>query len=137
MGIEPPAHDPASRRIAARIRLLVEALPSETASVTLSRADLVLLLADIDAVREPSISGDLTVEDVASAVRRAPSTIRRWLISGALRGYKLNRRDWRVTRAALEEYLERQRGSETMEVADEHVDMGASQKLLHRERPDG
>ena len=51
---------------------------------------------------------DLTVKEVAKETDRAPSTVRDWLLSGALRGYKFNDRDWRVPRAALEEYLDAQ-----------------------------
>jgi len=46
---------------------------------------------------------DLTVEDVAAVLGRAPSTIRTWLGAGELDGYKLRRREWRVPREALEE----------------------------------
>ena len=48
------------------------------------------------------------MEEVADETSRAPSTVRGWLISRALRGYKFNNRDWRVPRAALCEYLEGQ-----------------------------
>jgi len=34
--------------------------------------------------------------------------VRGWLISGALRGYKFNNREWRVTRSALRDYIARQ-----------------------------
>lgn len=54
-------------------------------------------------------SGDLPVEDVAAHFHRSPSTVRGWLIAGNLKGYKLNGRDWRVTRAAVREYEEAQR----------------------------
>lgn len=54
----------------------------------------------------PSATGrDMTVEEVAKEVQRSPSTIRRWLIAGELRGYKLQERDWRVPRLALRQYL--------------------------------
>jgi len=45
---------------------------------------------------------DLTVEDVAGVLGRAPSTIRTWLGAGQLEGYKLRGREWRVPREALE-----------------------------------
>ena len=51
---------------------------------------------------------DLTVEEVAEEMLKAPSTVRGWLISGALRGYKFNNREWRVTRSALRDYMVRQ-----------------------------
>jgi excisionase family DNA binding protein len=52
---------------------------------------------------------DLTVEDVGRELNRAPSTIRGWLGSGSLRGYRLNGREWRIPRQALKEFLEAQR----------------------------
>ncbi len=51
---------------------------------------------------------DLTVKAVAKETGRAPSTVRDWLISGALCGCKLNGRDWRVSRDSLREYLHAQ-----------------------------
>ena len=88
-----------------RLRQLASALPSDTCAVTLTRADLVALLEDDSRETEVGSTRDLTVEDVADETGRAPSTVRGWLISNALRGYKLNNRDWRVPRAALGEYL--------------------------------
>ncbi len=52
---------------------------------------------------------DLTVEEAAAELGRAPSTVRGWLGSGELRGYRLNGREWRVPRAAVHDYLERQK----------------------------
>lgn len=86
-----------------RLRLLASALPSNDSAVTLTRADLLALVAD--AVEAAPNAADLTVAEVAEEVGRASSTVRGWLIDGALRGYKLNRRDWRVTRSALGEYV--------------------------------
>lgn len=71
-----------------RILRLAKALPSDKASVTLTRADLIGLLEDSPDESE-SIQRDLTVEEVAAEVGRAPSTIRGWLIAGRLRGYNL------------------------------------------------
>lgn len=88
-----------------RLRQLVAALPSDSAAVTLSRADLAALIEGSVAL---AATRDLTVEEVAAETRRAPSTVRGWLIADELRGYKLNGRDWRVPRAALREYLDRQ-----------------------------
>ena len=91
-----------------RLRQLASALPSDHSAVTITRADLIALLeADM---RETGIVSprDLTVKEVAKETDRAPSTVRDWLFSGALRDYKFNDRDWRVPRAALEEYLDAQ-----------------------------
>ncbi len=53
--------------------------------------------------------GDLTLEQVATEVGRAVSTIRTWCNSKKLAGaYRLNRRDWRVPRASLRAFLDAQ-----------------------------
>jgi len=51
---------------------------------------------------------DLTVEEVAKMFGRHPNTIRGWLQSGELRGYKLKGKEWRVPRAAIGEFQTRQ-----------------------------
>ncbi len=89
-----------------RLRQLASALPSDDCAVTITRADLVTRLDDDTHEAEVGSTWDLTVQEVARETGRAPSTVRGWLISGALRGYKLNDRDWRVPRAAFREYLE-------------------------------
>jgi excisionase family DNA binding protein len=63
-----------------------------------------------DEPNDPLSSGrDMTIPDVGRGeTRRAPSTVRTWLASGALEGYKLNGRDWRIPRGALRAYLDRQ-----------------------------
>ncbi len=91
-----------------RLRQLASALPSDDCAVTITRADLVALLEEDSGDPMVGSTRDLTVEEVADQTSRAPSTVRGWLISGPLRGYKLNGRDWRVPRAALEEYLDTQ-----------------------------
>lgn len=90
--------------LAERILQMVDALPSSDSSVTLTKADLVGMVAEFD-TGDPS---DLTVDQVAAQTHRATSTIRGWLIAGDLRGYKLNHRDWRVTQGALHAYLKAQ-----------------------------
>lgn len=90
-----------------RLRQIIASLPSDTAAVTLTRADLAALIEGPENMA-PIPTRDLSVDEVAQDTGRAPSTVRGWLIAGALRGYKLNGRDWRVTRAALREYLDRQ-----------------------------
>lgn len=117
-----------------RILRLAKALPSNKASVTLSRADLIALLEDSPDESE-SIQRDLTVEEVAAEVGRAPSTIRGWLIAGRLRGYNLNGKSWRIPRSALHEYLDGQGRKEAAEVRieeekdDEDVDISAWRKI--------
>ena len=92
-----------------RLRQLASALPSDDSSVTFTRADLEALLWEDDhgEVAAESVR-DLTVEEVGEETGRAPSTVRGWLIAGALRGYKLNDRDWRVPRSALRDYVTKQ-----------------------------
>jgi len=90
-----------------RLRQIATALPSDDSGVTFTRADL-LDLIDGEAESQTLVLSDMTVEEVAAEVKRSPSTVRTWLIAGDLRGYKLNGRDWRVTRSALREYLDRQ-----------------------------
>lgn len=91
-----------------RLRQLASALPSDHSAVTMTRADLVAMLEDDSCEADLTSAQDLTVEEVAKKTGRAASTVRGWLISKALRGYKINNRDWRVPRPALREYLETQ-----------------------------
>jgi excisionase family DNA binding protein len=90
-----------------RLRQLAAALPSDDSAVTLTRADLVALLEG-EAGALDVATRDMTVKEVAEEMQRAPSTVRGWLIAGHLNGYKLNRRDWRVTRSALRAFIEGQ-----------------------------
>jgi excisionase family DNA binding protein len=55
--------------------------------------------------------GDLTVAQVAALVGRRPSTVRAWIRDGRLESYRLNKRDYRVTRVALSAFLEQQRAT--------------------------
>ena len=91
-----------------RLRNLADLLPSDESALTLTRADLVSLLGDIAPSNSTTSTRDLTVEEAAHEVHRAPSTVRGWLIAGDLSGYKLNHRDWRIPRAALQAYLKKQ-----------------------------
>jgi len=111
-----------------RLRAIVDALPSPASSVTFTRADLVALVEGSEESPSPP-ARDLTVEDVAEEVGRAPSTVRGWLIAGDLRGYKLNGRDWRIPRAALREYLAAQAGGEDAVDVPEEVDISAWRRV--------
>lgn len=69
----------------------------------------------------PQGEGDMTLAQVASEVGRATSTVRSWLNSGRLKGYKLCNRDWRIPRRSLQAFLDAQgRG-----VAQDAVQSGA------------
>ncbi len=57
----------------------------------------------------PAVAVDLTVTDLAQRFRRHPSTIRQWLESGRLEGYKLLGREWRVPLTAVAAFQEHQR----------------------------
>ena len=85
-----------------RLRQIASALPDD-AGIFLNRTDLLALLEEDGTPATPT--RDLTVEEVAEDTGRAPSTVRGWLIAGALRGFKLNNRDWRIPRPALRDYL--------------------------------
>ena len=111
-----------------RLRQLASALPSDDSAVTLTRADLVALLEDEVDSESVRALGDLTVDEVAEEVGRAPSTVRTWLIAGGLKGYKLRRRDWRVTRAALRAFLDSE-AKPPVPPESGKVDIGAWRKL--------
>ena len=92
------------------------ALPPGTL-VTLSREALLDVLgggrgdgATATGGDEPAaVAVDLTVSDLAQLFRRHPSTIRQWLESGRLEGYKLFGREWRVPLAAVAAFQDQQR----------------------------
>jgi hypothetical protein len=67
-----------------RLRQLASALPCDDCAVTITRADLVMLLDD-DTRETVGSTEDLTVKAVAKETGRAPSTVRDWLSSKALR----------------------------------------------------
>ena len=93
-----------------QLRRAAELLPAGV-SVTVTRELLLEALGGpVDAPNAPR-AGDLTVAELADRFRRSPSTIRGWLEAGRFPGaYKLNGRDWRVQRAALEVFEAQQRG---------------------------
>ena len=64
--------------------------------------------------------GDLTLQQVATEVGRAVSTIRTWCNGRRLQGaYRLNGRDWRIPRAALRKFLDGQGRGETRAQGDD------------------
>lgn len=97
-----------------RLRQLASTLPSDHSAVTFTRADLVALLECDSSETGVRSTRDLTVAELADETGRAPSTVRGWLISDALRGYKLNTRYRRVPRTALRQYLDAQTTGATL-----------------------
>lgn len=68
------------------------------------------LVAMLGAAEAPADTpADLTVQEVAEQMGRKPGAVRGWIRSGELRAYLFNGKEYRVTRAALAEYIEAQR----------------------------
>jgi excisionase family DNA binding protein len=57
--------------------------------------------------------GDYTVAQVAGIFQRSPQTVRDWINARRMRAYKFNGREYRITRAAVEEFREQQRNGTT------------------------
>lgn len=99
-----------------QLRTAVAALPPGTL-VTLPREAILDALgggagggaAATEGHEPPAVAVDLTVADLAQRFRRHPSTIRQWLESGRLEGYKLLGREWRVPLAAVATFQDQQR----------------------------
>ena len=98
-----------------QLRTAVAALPPGTL-VTLPREALLAVLGGGGGDGPAATAGDgpaavavdLTVSDLAQLFRRHPSTIRQWLESGRLEGYKLFGREWRVPLAAVAAFQDQQ-----------------------------
>jgi excisionase family DNA binding protein len=76
--------------------------------------------------RELEPQADLTVEEVAKIVGRRPGTVRDWIRQDKLRAYLFNDREYRVSRAALQEYLDAQRGAEKGRAGEPQSARGAT-----------
>ena len=88
-----------------RLRAIVDPMPAD-ASVTLSVAWLRELLgAEGDSDGMDCL---LTIDEAGEVMGRSPSTIRTWLNTGRLDGFKLNARSWRIRESALRSFIERQ-----------------------------
>lgn len=103
-----------------QLRKAIAGLPSGTL-VALPREALLEALGASDVGMSVDPTGatqvDLTVAQIAQRFGRSPSTVRQWLESGALEGYKLFRREWRVTPAALAAFQKRQRSGSARSTA--------------------
>ena len=60
----------------------------------------------------PGMGRLLTLEEAGEIVRRSPSTVRTWLNTSRLDGFKLNGRAWRIRESALLSFIERQESGE-------------------------
>jgi len=94
----------------AELRELAERLPVG-ASVVLSRD---MLLEALGAPNAPALASTspefLTVAQLGSLLRRSPSTVRGWCEAHRFAGaFKLNGRDWKIPREALDGFLAGQR----------------------------
>ena len=89
-----------------RLRTLAEALP-EGASITLSSEALRSLL-ERDADESSTLAHDMTVEEVANHLDRSPQTVRRWIREGELDAYSFRGREYRITAAALRNFIARE-----------------------------
>ncbi len=83
-------------------------LPPGTA-VTFDRDVLLDVLSEAIPAPEERIDVDLSVQQVADRFGRSANTVRRWITNSQLRAYKLQGREYRVGRAAIAEFQERQR----------------------------
>ena len=91
-------------RISDRFKKLLEGMPNE-ASVTLP---VTTLREWLDDSGPGGFEPDLTVKEVADYFGRGANTVTAWIRAGDLRAYKLHGREYRVTRAAVEEFQRKQ-----------------------------
>ena len=96
------------------LRSLHEAMPPGSA-ISLSREAVGGLLDGLSLPRGGVQDGsDLSLEEVAERVGRAPSTVRGWCRCGSLVGsYRLNGRGWRIPESALDAFLRGQEEGRT------------------------
>lgn len=117
-----------------RLRAIVDPMPAD-ASVTLS----VAWLRDLLAAEGDSANMDrlLTLEETAEIVGRSPSTVRTWLNTGRLDGFKLNARSWRIRESALRTFIEQQEAGEHEPATVRSfgtVDLGAWRKHMPQDK---
>jgi excisionase family DNA binding protein len=60
----------------------------------------------------PGMGRLLTLKEAGEVVGRSPSTVRTWLNTSRLAGFKLNGRTWRIRESALRSFIERQESGE-------------------------
>lgn len=92
-------------------------------------ARVVLARLPVDDTPAPPEVADPTIEDVARELGRAPSTVRGWRLAGEFPGaYQLGR-EWRIPRADIRAFLDRQKPtpaipSATLPVSETKPDLG-------------
>ena len=93
-----------------RLRLLRDGLTTD-GTVTFTRNSLSELLGETPAgdVQHATQCADLTVEQIAERFGRSPGTVRDWIRAKKLRAYPFSGKEYRVTPAALEEFIQAQR----------------------------
>ncbi len=103
------------------LRSLHQAMPPGS-SISLSREAVGGLLDGLSPPRGGAQDGsDLSLEEVAERVGRAPSTVRGWCRCGSLVGaYRLNGRGWRIPLLALDDFLRAQEERRTDPTIGEH-----------------
>lgn len=90
--------------IAERLRALANLLPADGAISLTRPALLELAESETSTVSTIDTLEELTVAAIAGETGRAQSTVRGWFESGALKGFRFNNREWRCTRAQLDDY---------------------------------
>ena len=79
------------------------------AEATIPAREVLRRLPPTDPNEAHHVGSDMTLEQVASEVGRATSTVRTWCNSERLTGaYRLCGRDWRIPQAALRKLLDAQ-----------------------------
>jgi len=66
----------------------------------------------VDAQGDSSEMRLLTLDEIAELVGRSVSTVRTWVNTGQLDGFKLHGRSWRIRERAFQEFIERQQSGE-------------------------
>lgn len=78
------------------------------------------------ALEPPATVADRTVEQVAAALHRGPSTVRGWCSAGRFPGaYRLAHREWRIPPAALAAFLRGQAPAGATRSGGGELDLGA------------
>ena len=97
--------------LADRLRELAERLPPG-GLLTLTRDGLLALAAGGDGQASHAVlQADVTVAELATRFHRSASTVRGWCEHGRFEAaYKLNGRDWRIPKRAVDAFLAEQRG---------------------------